>query len=138
MKEYIVSFLDKEGHFVRINNMYRHTFYFWENIEEFMKEVVTYHKEVTQMRIYQPEDPVATIEYWDIDRKMILSDRILLYSAVKYEVENFFAEHGMTLPEMWAVVNHRFIGKESIDYVSINCSDFWKRTCLEDYAAAGY
>lgn len=62
-----------------------------------------------------------------------MRNRMELYQAVKYEVNNFQADHGMSLPELWAVVNHRMIGNEAIDYISINLSDWWKATCLEDY-----
>ena len=51
-----------------------------------------------------------------------------LYKAVKYEVMNFFVDHGMTLTEMWKVVNNK-VG-------DIDLSAFWKNECMEDYFMA--
>lgn len=46
-----------------------------------------------------------------------------LYKAVKYEVEQYGADCGMTLLEMWNTVN----GRTELDSV------FWYRECLKDY-----
>ena len=62
-----------------------------------------------------------------------MTERTELYKACKYQVEHFAADHGMTLPELWAVVNNRRIGNDDIDYISIDLHDWWKQTTLEDY-----
>lgn len=62
-----------------------------------------------------------------------MAGRMELYKAVKWQVVNFFADHGMSVPELWAVVNHRMIGVEAIDYISINLSNWWRDMCLDDY-----
>ena len=62
-----------------------------------------------------------------------MAGRMELYKAVKYEVANFFGDHGMSLPELWAVVNHRYIGVEAIDYITSDLSDWWCDVCLTDY-----
>jgi hypothetical protein len=47
-----------------------------------------------------------------------------LFKAVKYEVVNFYTDHGCNLAMMWKVIKGRV---EGID------KDFWIRTCLDDY-----
>lgn len=63
----------------------------------------------------------------------MMNEKMELYKAVKYEVMNFQTDHGMSLLELWAVVNRRLTGKDEIDYISIDLGDWWKNTCLEDY-----
>ena len=48
-----------------------------------------------------------------------------LYKAVKWQVEEYQGEHGMSLVEMWKVVTYK--------NGSVENSTFWKQTCLEDY-----
>ena len=57
-----------------------------------------------------------------------MTDRVELYKACKYEVENFREDHGMSLPEMWAVVNDR-----APEWKRMGVQAFWKATCLRDY-----
>lgn len=51
--------------------------------------------------------------------------RMELYKAVKYEVENFYEDHGFSVVDLWNVVNGR---------TEYNAA-WWTRTCLEDYRA---
>ena len=53
-------------------------------------------------------------------------NRMFLYKAVKYEVQNFFEDHGMTIPEMWDRV--------SGDPDRMDAGEqFWYVTCITDY-----
>lgn len=52
--------------------------------------------------------------------------RVELFKAVKYEVENYRADHGMNLNEMWNTVN----GRTEQD------GRFWYNECLEDYRSS--
>lgn len=55
-----------------------------------------------------------------------MMDRMLLYKAVKHEVQEFFGDHGMTIPEMWERV--------SGDPMTMTPNEqFWYVTCLMDY-----
>lgn len=49
--------------------------------------------------------------------------KMFLYKAVKYMVEEYQAEHGFTLPELW-------------DYIKSNTEGgyYWKRCCIGTYA----
>lgn len=49
--------------------------------------------------------------------------RVMLYKAVKHEVENYQADHGFNLVEMWAMVNSNHRN-----------ANFWRVMCIEDYA----
>lgn len=51
--------------------------------------------------------------------------RTELYKAVKYQVNEYGADHGMNLAEMWDTVNGR---TEQDGY-------FWEQECLHDYRA---
>lgn len=48
-----------------------------------------------------------------------------LYKACKYQVEEYYRDHGMTLPEMWDVVH----GNGSLG----SKWQFWLKTVLDDY-----
>lgn len=49
-------------------------------------------------------------------------ERFYLYKACKYQVANFYYDHGMSLVEMWKFVN-------SDDDLGF----WWKREVLKDY-----
>lgn len=53
--------------------------------------------------------------------------RIELYKAVKYEANEFYADHGFTMVELWAVVN----GNTPYD------AKFWRDMCVSDYMERG-
>ena len=53
-------------------------------------------------------------------------ERQELYRACKYEAQEYFADHGCNLADMWALVNGRYKGMEHTQM-------FWIKLCLEDY-----
>lgn len=55
-----------------------------------------------------------------------MAGKMELYKAVKYYVEEYFGDHGRSLPEMWAMVN----GKKGWPKSS---AAFWKDDCLATY-----
>lgn len=54
---------------------------------------------------------------------MIKADKKILYKACKFQSEAYYADHGMNLAKMWAVVNSH-----------TRRGDYWKELCLAEYA----
>jgi len=48
-------------------------------------------------------------------------DKMKLYKAVKWEAQEYNAEHGFTMVKLWKIV------------INEDGEMFWKNTCLEDY-----
>lgn len=46
------------------------------------------------------------------------SDRYALYQGAKYEVENFFEDHGYSLPELYKIAQ---------------TNNFWRAVCKSNY-----
>lgn len=53
------------------------------------------------------------------------TEKEVLYKAVKYQVANYYADHGMNLAEMWHTIHS-----------DTKNGDFWKSECLRDFAVA--
>ena len=51
-----------------------------------------------------------------------MNERVELYRAVKHQVNEYQADHGYTLTEMWKLVNQ-----------NTKRGNFWKGICLTDY-----
>ena len=61
-----------------------------------------------------------------IDMMGTATDRMFLYKAAKYEVQNFFEDCGMTISEMWKMIS------KDPDEMSPT-EQFWHVTCVMDY-----
>ena len=47
-----------------------------------------------------------------------MNERFFLYKAVKYQAEEYSADHGYTLPELWKIVQ---------------TDNWWREVCKADY-----
>lgn len=48
-----------------------------------------------------------------------------LYKAVKYQVAEYFADHGYTMPRLWAIVSGKIENE--------NKTLFWRNQVMADY-----
>lgn len=58
---------------------------------------------------------------------MTKRDRFRLYKAVKWEAQEYYADHGYSLPKLWDIV-HGYDDNASEEFRA-----FWLRECLIDY-----
>lgn len=58
--------------------------------------------------------------------------KAILYKAVKHEAQEYTADHGMNMSEIWSIVTGKATDIQGTP-VTDDMQIFWKNICLEDY-----
>lgn len=68
MEKYTVVFFTSDGKSIFHDGDIAHTFTETKDLWDYVKRAIEEIKEATSFKIFRPDDPVVTAEYWDIDR----------------------------------------------------------------------